>query len=135
MVVTLGRGFDWVQERAQTLSAGGAMKLPVVARRSVAAGLSGLEWAVGVPGSVGGALRMNAGGHGSDIAAVLRRYRTFDLGDGVEAEHDAVHLDFGYRHSAPRLASEVVLWAEFGLQLGEGASARRVLAEVGELAS
>ena len=129
VVVTLGRGFDWVRVRAQTLSAGGATKLPVVARRSVAAGLSGLEWAVGVPGSVGGALRMNAGGHGSDTAAVLRRYRTLDLADGVESEHDAKHLDFGYRHSA-LAPSEVVLWAEFSLELGEEGSARRALAEV-----
>ena len=48
------------------------MALPVVARRTAAAGLTGFEWAVGVPGSIGGAVRMNAGGHGSDMAASRR---------------------------------------------------------------
>ena len=62
-----------------TVRAGGATPLPVLARRSAAAGLRGLEWAVGVPGSVGGGVRMNAGGHGSDIAASLVRVRVFDL--------------------------------------------------------
>jgi UDP-N-acetylmuramate dehydrogenase len=52
-----------------------------------------------------------------------------DLADGVESEHDAKHLDFGYRHSA-LAPSEVVLWAEFSLELGEEGSARRALAEV-----
>jgi UDP-N-acetylmuramate dehydrogenase len=57
-------------DRARVV-AGGGVSLPVLARRTAAAGLTGLEWAVGVPGSVGGAVRMNAGGHGSDVAACL----------------------------------------------------------------
>ena len=51
--------------------AGGGAALPVVARRTAGAGVRGFEWAVGVPGSIGGAVRMNAGGHGSDMAAAL----------------------------------------------------------------
>ena len=50
-----------------------AVSLPVLARQTVAAGLTGFEWAVGVPGSVGGGVRMNAGGHGSDMATVVGR--------------------------------------------------------------
>ncbi|MGD0320545.1 MAG: UDP-N-acetylmuramate dehydrogenase [Acidimicrobiales bacterium] len=129
VVASLGRCFDWVEVRGETVRAGGATKLPVVARRSVAAGLCGLEWAVGVPGSVGGALRMNAGGHGSDTASVLDRYRTLDLTDGVEAEHGAKRLAFGYRHSALS-ASEVVLWAQFALGRGDTGRAQAALAEV-----
>ena len=56
-----------------TVTAGSAVSLPVLARQTVAAGLTGLEWAVGVPGSVGGGVRMNAGGHGSDMATVAHR--------------------------------------------------------------
>ena len=55
------------------------MALPVLARRTAAAGLTGFEWAVGVPGSVGGAVRMNAGGHGSDMAACLLDVEVVDL--------------------------------------------------------
>jgi len=51
--------------------AGGAVALPVLARRTAALALTGLEWAVGVPGCVGGAVRMNAGGHGSDVSRTL----------------------------------------------------------------
>ena len=54
----------------------------MVARRLAAAGLRGFEWAVGVPGSLGGAVRMNAGGHGSDMAACLGAAHVFDLVDG-----------------------------------------------------
>ena len=115
--------------RAETLRAGGATKLPVVARRSVSAGLSGLEWAVGVPGSVGGALRMNAGGHGSDTAAVLRRYRSFNLADGVEDDYEAERLELGYRSSALS-PSELVVWAEFGLVRGDRSRSRSELAEI-----
>src|ERR1700736_3258936 len=53
------------------VEAGAAVQLPVLARRTAAAGLTGLEWAVGVPGSVGGAVRMNAGGHGADVSRSL----------------------------------------------------------------
>ena len=66
-----------------TVRAGAALSLPVLARRTAAAGLHGLEWAVGVPGSVGGAVRMNAGGHGSDTAATLVAYRWVDLASGA----------------------------------------------------
>ena len=50
----------------------------------MAAGLTGFEWAVGVPGSIGGAVRMNAGGHGSDMAAVLAGVRVVDLRSGED---------------------------------------------------
>lgn len=61
------------------VGAGGGVSLPVLARRTAAAGIRGFEWAVGVPGSVGGAVRMNAGGHGSDMAAHLIDVRIFDM--------------------------------------------------------
>lgn len=59
--------------------AGAMVALPQLARRLVAAGLGGFEWAVGVPGSIGGAVRMNAGGHGGDMAACLVEVDLFDL--------------------------------------------------------
>lgn len=65
LVITLGQGFADTNIVDDTVAAGGATKLPVLARTSVNAQLAGLEWAIGVPGSVGGAVRMNAGGHGA----------------------------------------------------------------------
>ncbi len=79
---------------------GGAVSLPVAARQSVARGLTGFEWAVGVPGSIGGAVRMNAGGHGSDMASSLSLVRLFHLATGDEVVVAAEHLGLRFRGSA-----------------------------------
>ena len=79
---------------------GGSVALPVAARQSVARGLTGFEWGVGVPGSVGGAVRMNAGGHGSDMASSLTSVRMFHLRQGLEAHVNAVDLGLRFRGSA-----------------------------------
>ena len=79
---------------------GGSIALPVASRQSVARGLTGFEWGVGVPGSVGGAVRMNAGGHGSDMASSLTSVRMFHLRKGLEAHVNAVDLGLRFRGSA-----------------------------------
>jgi UDP-N-acetylmuramate dehydrogenase len=79
---------------------GGSVLLPVAARQSVHRGLTGFEWGVGVPGTIGGAVRMNAGGHGSDMASTLVSARIFHLLRGVEAHVDAVDLGLRFRGSA-----------------------------------
>jgi UDP-N-acetylmuramate dehydrogenase len=98
---------------ADTVVAGGGLALPVLARRTAAAGLSGLEFYVGIPGSVGGAVRMNAGGHGRETVEVLRRAWVADLaGDGRLGERTTHSLEFGYRRSALG-PTGVVVRAEF----------------------
>jgi len=109
--------------------AGGGVGLPVLARRTVEASLTGLEWAVGVPGSVGGAVRMNAGGHGSDTAAVLVRCRWLRLSGPEGGEDGPGALGFGYRSSALG-PDDVVVWAEFGLSHGDPAAGRAAIAEI-----
>jgi UDP-N-acetylmuramate dehydrogenase len=86
-------------ERPDTASAGGGAALPVLARRAAAAGRTGLEFYVGIPGSVGGAVRMNAGGHGCDTAEVLGTAQVLRLGtDAVEAR-GATALGLRFRGS------------------------------------
>jgi UDP-N-acetylmuramate dehydrogenase len=97
--------------------AGGAVFLPVLARRTAAAGLTGFEWAVGVPGSVGGAVRMNAGGHGSDIAASLVEVHRFDARTGAHAWVPAAAL--GLRFRASDLTDDDIV-TEARLQLAPG---------------
>ena len=75
------------------------LALPVVARRLAAAGLRGFEWAVGVPGSFGGAVRMNAGGHGSDMASCLVAAHVFDLASGTAAWRPVDDLGLRFRSS------------------------------------
>jgi UDP-N-acetylmuramate dehydrogenase len=129
VAVQLGEAFAEVEVRGATLVAGGSASLPVLARRSVAEGLTGFEWAVGVPGSLGGAVRMNAGGHGSDMAAVLGGVRVVDLGTGETLDVSRTALQLGYRRSAigPR---QVVVSADLELAPGDVARGEAELAEI-----
>jgi len=129
LVVVPGPGLAAIDITGTTLRAGAGAPFPLVARRSAAAGLVGLEWAVGVPGSVGGALKMNAGGHGSDTAAVLVRQRVVDLASGAVGEGGPERLDLAYRHSSLG-PGEMVVWAEFALTPGSRAEAEAAVAEV-----
>jgi UDP-N-acetylmuramate dehydrogenase len=129
LVIVPGAGLAGVDITGTTVRAGGAAAFPLVARRSATAGLVGLEWAVGVPGTVGGALKMNAGGHGSDTAAVLARQRVFDVRSGRAAEAGPERLALGYRRSSLG-AGEVVVWAEFALERGSRSEAEAAVAEI-----
>jgi UDP-N-acetylmuramate dehydrogenase len=129
LVVAVGEGLAAIDIRGTTVRAGAAASLPVLARRTAAAGLTGLEWAVGVPGSVGGAVRMNAGGHGADTAATLTRYSFVDLRGGDDGVFDAERLEFAYRHSTVE-AHHVVLWAEHDLRRGDIEESEAELAEI-----
>ena len=112
---------------AVTASAGVA--LPVLARKTAAAGLTGFEWAVGVPGSIGGAVRMNAGGHGSDMAASLAGVTVFDLGDGTERTLAVDELGLGFRSSA-LAPQQVVLDASLQLAHGDADESARLIGDI-----
>ncbi len=113
-----------------TVTAGGGVPLPVVARRTAAAGVTGFEWAVGVPGSIGGAVRMNAGGHGSDMAASLVDVEVFDLGGG-SGSHVMAAADLGLRFRASSLHPDhVVISARLRLDVGERDAAEAEIVEV-----
>jgi len=129
LAVVLGERWAEVLVEGARVRAGGAAALPVVARRSAAAGLTGFEWAVGVPGSVGGAVRMNAGGHGSDIAATLAEVRVARLATGEDEVVPAADLDLGYRRSS-LAPTDLLLEASFRLRPGDADAAA---AEIGEI--
>lgn len=116
VALVLGRAFDQVEVDLATSSvkAGGGAALPVVARRAAAAGVGGLEFLVGIPGSIGGAVKMNAGGHGRETSDVLVRAWVLDLGAGDAAQvevRDASGLALSYRHSS-LTETDVVVAAE-----------------------
>jgi UDP-N-acetylmuramate dehydrogenase len=98
--------------------------LPTLARKVARAGLSGLEWSVGIPGTVGGAVVMNAGAQGGCTAEWLHSVRVIDL-----AQPDAPftllasELDFAYRHSRLQEAPLLVLSARFQLNPGHDPAA------------
>jgi UDP-N-acetylmuramate dehydrogenase len=129
LAVVLGGEFAAVVIEGTTVRAGGAAALPVVARHTVRAGLAGFEWAVGVPGSVGGGVRMNAGGHGSDMAASVVEATVVDLAAGRTSDLPASALAFGYRRSSVT-RSHVVTGATLALRPGERAAGERLLSEI-----
>jgi UDP-N-acetylmuramate dehydrogenase len=129
IAVALGEPYAAITLDGTTVRAGGATALPVLARRTAAAGLRGLEWAVGVPGSVGGAVRMNAGGHGSDVAASLVEVRVVDLASGHDGVVAAADLHLGYRRSGLTPTS-VVVEAAFALRPGDAEAAGAEVAEI-----
>lgn len=129
LVLSLGPGFESLTLEGDRVRAGAALSLPVLARRTAAAGLRGLEWAVGVPGSVGGAVRMNAGGHGSDTAATLVEYAWVDLATGSAGRSPAGRLRPAYR-TTTLTDSDVVVSGTFRLEPGDPAEGAADIAEI-----
>ena len=133
LVVVLGEFAEqiiWPEQPAvPRVVAGGAVALPVLARQSAARGLTGFEWGVGVPGSVGGGVRMNAGGHGSDMAASLESIKIFHLLKGIVANVAA--KDVGLRFRGSDLEPyHVVISASFALSWGDQQASESEMAEI-----
>lgn len=118
VALTLEGEFDEMTIDETTIRCGAAMSLPVVARKTAALGLAGFEWAVGIPGSVGGAVRMNAGGHGAETSEVLKRCSIVDIKSDTGGIREVESLQLRYRGSNVK-SSEVVAWAEFALSRGD----------------
>ena len=129
LALQLGQAFEKVRAEGTTVVAGAGVSLPVLARWTVAESLTGFEWAVGVPGSLGGAVRMNAGGHGSDMATTLVSADTVDLATGEGRRRTLADLSLGYRSSSIE-QSEVVVEATIALAVGDMASGEERLAEI-----
>lgn len=123
-------GFPDVLDPAATdVWLGAGVALPIAARRLAAAGLRGFEWAVGVPGSVGGAVRMNAGGHGADIASCLIEATVLDLRTSEVSVRPTAALGLRFRASA-LTDDELVLAARIAVQPGDRAEALALLDEI-----
>ena len=132
VVVKLGRGFarvDWQEgEGGAQVRAGAAANLGRLARAAATRGLAGLEHAEGIPGTVGGALFMNAGAYGGDVAGAAIAVEGLDAG-GEPAVLPREALGFRYRGAAlpPRF---VVTAVRFALRREDPAAVHRRLEEV-----
>ncbi len=100
IVVRLGRGFRWAGRDGDLLSAGGAMPLPAMAGVAMRHRLSGLEFGVAIPASLGGAVKMNAGAHARSMSDVIDRVEVFPLtGTDPRRSLAASEAGFAYRRS------------------------------------
>lgn len=111
-------GLDYVRFDGTTVYAGSSysfIKLSVMAGKQ---GLTGLEFAGGIPGTVGGAVYMNAGAHGSDVSRIFRSAEiVLETGELVRFERE--DMQFSYRHSVLHEKRGVVLEAVFDLAAGD----------------
>jgi len=117
-VIRLGSAFEQVRFEGNLVYSGAAysfIKLSVLAGKE---GLTGLEFAGGIPGSVGGAVYMNAGAHGADVSRIIKQAEVL-LGSGDWLTLDAAGLEYAYRHSKLHHTPGIVTEAVFELQYGD----------------
>lgn len=117
-VIKLGEAFDYMHVEGNEMIAGASYSFIKLAVQASKAGLAGLEFASGIPGTVGGAVYMNAGAHGSDVSRVLRE-ATILWNDGSIERLDRAALDFSYRTSILQKRKGIVLEATFTLEHGD----------------
>jgi UDP-N-acetylmuramate dehydrogenase len=129
IVIHLGRGYRWAARDAVTVSAGGAMPLPALAGVAMRHRLSGLEFGVAIPASLGGAVKMNAGAHGRSMSDVLDRVEVFLLAPAGGRRSVPVG-EAGFRYRASALpAAAVVVGASVTLALGDDDGIRERMEE------
>jgi UDP-N-acetylenolpyruvoylglucosamine reductase len=127
LVVKLDGSLAAIEQEGSRLLCGGGARLPQASARAARAGLSGLEFGVNIPGTVGGAVKMNANAYGGELARVLEWVEVTSPGGTERRRPEA--LDFRYRRSnlGP---GEVVARASFALSPAEPASVKERLAEM-----
>ncbi|PXW86259.1 UDP-N-acetylmuramate dehydrogenase [Pseudogracilibacillus auburnensis] len=117
IVMYLGKLAAITVEGTKIIAGSGAL-IANVSKQALTNHLTGLEFACGIPGSVGGALFMNAGAYGGEIKDVLLRAKIVDR-DGELKVMEAKDLDLSYRTSNIPTNGYIVLEAEFGLEVGD----------------
>jgi UDP-N-acetylmuramate dehydrogenase len=127
LVLKLDRELARIEPKGARLICGAGARLPSVSARAAALALSGIEFGVNIPGTVGGAVRMNANAYGGELAAALEWVDVVDA-DGM-ARRAPGELGFAYRSSNLR-PGEIVARASFALQAADGDAVRATLASM-----
>jgi UDP-N-acetylenolpyruvoylglucosamine reductase len=127
LVMKLDGSLATIEQEGHRLLCGGGARLPQAAARAARAGLSGLEFGVNIPGTVGGAVKMNANAYGGDLSRVLEWVEIATPGGAVRRTPD--QLGFSYRRSnlGPR---EIVARSSFQLAPAEPEEVKATLAEM-----
>ena len=111
VVIRLGKGLDRFEMKGATAIVGGGLPTPILARRTAEAGFAGVERFVGIPGTVGGGIYMNAGCHGAEFAEVVTEVTVMDA-KGKVKQLSRKQISFKYRASN---LEGIVLEAKLGL--------------------
>lgn len=118
LVVKLGNMLNDIEAKGSSITFGSGVSLALAPKKAASLGLSGLEFAVGIPGSIGGAVYMNAGAYDGEMAKVVAAVRVMNAA-GELKELKAEQLDFAYRHTALQGSGWFVTSVTVALQPGE----------------
>lgn len=116
VIVRIGEAFSSIKREENRIICGSGALMSAAARFAASEGLAGLEFASGIPGSIGGAVFMNAGAYGGEIAQVLSSARIISKDGNREFNMTADELQMGYRHSVLHETGDVTIEAVFELQ-------------------
>ncbi len=123
-------GLSTLEHEGNVIRAGSGVLLSRLSSFAMDKGLAGLEFAHGIPGSVGGAVTMNAGAYDGDMKAVVRSVRCLTP-EGEETVVSGDDLDFAYRHSAFQDERRFILGAELELKAGDSGDIKTLMDDLG----
>lgn len=119
VIIEIGRGFDQIRCREDGLvTAQAGITMSSMAAKLAAKGLTGFEFASGIPGTLGGGIAMNAGAYGGEIKDCIRKVKVLTP-EGEIRVLEKDELQLGYRTSVIQKRSYLVLEGEFGFQKGQ----------------
>lgn len=128
-VICIGNRFEECSIEGTTITAGAGAKLSKIAALACREGLKGFEFASGIPGTLGGAVTMNAGAYGGEMSQVLKSVKVLDEnGNILNLKNDELNL--GYRHSIVMDKGYVVLEGIINLKTGQSDEIRKVMDEL-----
>lgn len=132
VLVTLGGDFEKIEVSDTTIFAGSAALLSRVSSSACEASLAGIEFAGGIPGSIGGAMYMDAGAYGGEMKDIVRSVRLMAPDGSKVFERTNEEMKFGYRHSSIQEDGSIVISAELQLTRGDRKAIREKMTELNE---
>ena len=131
VIIRLGGEFNTLKTEGTLLTAGASVLLSAAAREAMENGLTGMEFASGIPGSIGGGVMMNAGAYDGEMRQIVESVQVM-YKDGSILDLDNETMEFGYRNSVIKNRPYVVLQVSLRLQPG---NREEILARMNELAA
>lgn len=131
VMISMGEGFSQIQNEGSQIRAGAGALLSRIARQALALSLTGFEFAAGIPGTLGGAVVMNAGAYGGEMKQVLVSAQVLTK-EGEIRTIPAEELELGYRTSSIQKEEQIVLSALLRLELGDKSRIRARMEELAE---
>lgn len=126
LVIQLGNALKSFRQEGERLYFGAGYSLALASRKAWECGLSGMEFAVGIPGSIGGAVYMNAGAYNGEMKCVVESVRVMDM-NGNTAELTAEDLQFGYRKTSLQQSGYIITEVCLKMQPGNKADIKAMM--------